>query len=126
VAGFNEVGALGVVIQRRPQPLHGIVQSLFKVNKRVGRPKVLLQFFPGDSLARTLQQHDQDVDRLPLQPDLHPLFAEFPGFRIELEHAKAEGRRNGTGSLHDHYPSLIPSGLIVALLLGPIDRSPCS
>jgi hypothetical protein len=29
-----------------------------------------LQFFPGDSLARTLQQHDQDVDRLPLQPDL--------------------------------------------------------
>jgi len=28
----DEVWALGIVIQRRPQPLHGIVQALLEVN----------------------------------------------------------------------------------------------
>src|SRR5215471_12851559 len=83
--GLNEAGTLSVVIQRRPKPFHGIVQALLKVHERVGRPQLLLQLFSGDGLARTLQQHHQYVHWLPLQPDLHALFAEFPGSWIKLE-----------------------------------------
>jgi hypothetical protein len=40
-----------------------------------------------------LQQQDEELYRLAMQPDLHALLAEFPGSWIELEHAKAEGQR---------------------------------
>src|SRR6516165_1881745 len=89
--GFNEAGTLSVVIQRRPKPFHGIVQALLEVHERVGRPKLLLQLFSGDGLARTVQQHDQYVQRLPLQPDLHAFLAEFASLWIKLEHAKTQG-----------------------------------
>src|SRR5215469_3661531 len=75
--GFNEVGAFSVVIQCRAKPHHGIVQALLEVHERVGRPQLLVQLFPGDGLARTLQQQDQYVHWLALQSDLHPLLAEF-------------------------------------------------
>src|SRR6516164_9203113 len=91
--GFNEAGTLSVVIQRRPKPFHGIVQSLLEVHKGVGRPELLLQLFSGDGLARTSQQHDQYVQWLPLQSDLPALFAEFPSSWIKLEHAKMQGWR---------------------------------
>src|SRR6516164_5821379 len=91
--GFNEAGTLSVVIQRRPKPFHSVVQALLEVHERVGRPQLLLQLFSGDGLARTLQQHDQYVHWLPLQPDLHALFAEFPSSWIKLEHAKMQGWR---------------------------------
>jgi hypothetical protein len=37
------------------------------------------QFFVRDDVAGLLQKHGQDLDWLPLQPDLHFLFAEFFG-----------------------------------------------
>src|ERR1700747_2618033 len=102
--GFKELRALCIVIQRRPKPRHGVVEALLEIHKRVSWPQLLLQFFPCDGLAGTLKQHDEDVYRLPLQPDLHPLFAEFSSSRIKLEHAKTEGWRQGTGGLHDDSP----------------------
>src|SRR5215469_12072374 len=91
--GLNEAGCLGTVIQRRPQPFHGIVQPLFKVHESVGWPQLLLQLFSADGLARTLQQHDQYVHWLALQLDLHSLLAEFSSSWIKLEHAKMQSRR---------------------------------
>src|ERR1700730_15867910 len=91
---FDEMRALRVVVERCPQPLHGIVQALLEVHKGVGGPELLLQLFPGDGFTRPFQQHDKDLYRLTLQPDLHALFAEFPSSWIELENAKTEGRRN--------------------------------
>ncbi len=91
---FDKPWAFRRIIQRRPQPLHGVVQALLKVHKGVGWPELLLQFLSGDGLAGTMQEHGQDFHRLPLQPDLHAFFAEFPSLRIKLEHAKTESRRN--------------------------------
>jgi len=82
---------LSVVIQSRPQPLHGIVQALLEVHEGLSWPELLLQFFSGDGLARVLEEHGKNIHRLTLQPNLHSLLAEFPGTRIELEHAKTEG-----------------------------------
>src|SRR6185295_3990311 len=99
---FDEMRALGVVIQRRPQPLHSVVEALLEVHKSVGWPELLLQFFPGDRLARVLEEHDENPHWLALQPNLHAFFAEFPSSWIELEYTKTEGWRNCTGTLHTH------------------------
>jgi len=84
---------VSVVVQRRPEPLHGVVQALIEVYKGVGGPELLLQFVPGDGLTRTLQQHGQDFDRLTLQPDLDSLFAQLPRPRVELEDPEAQSWR---------------------------------
>jgi hypothetical protein len=51
----------------------------------------LLQFLSSDDVAGMLQQQGQDFHWLPLQPDLHSLFAEFPRLWVELEDPKAIG-----------------------------------
>ena len=90
---LDEARTLGVVIQRRPQSLHGIVEALLEVHERVGGPQFLLQLFSADDLAGTLQQHGQDLHRLALQSDLHSLFVKFSGPQIKLEDPEAGDRR---------------------------------
>src|SRR4029077_3750968 len=91
---FDEMRTLGVVVQRRPQALHGVVKALLEVHKRVRCPQLLLQLFTGNDLARPFEQYHEDLHRLAFQPDLHALFAEFPSSGIELECTKTKGGRN--------------------------------
>jgi hypothetical protein len=57
------------------------------------RPQLFLQLISADDFARTLQQHDKNLHRLALQPDLDALFVEFFGPQIKLEGAEAGDRR---------------------------------
>jgi len=99
--GLNKSGIFGIIIQGCSKPLHGIVQPLLEVHKGVGGPQPLLKFFSGNDFPGALQQQDQNLDRLPLDSDLHSIFAEFPRLWVELEQPKAEGGRYQTRVLHN-------------------------
>jgi len=50
---------------------------MFEVNKRVSRPKFPVKLFARNQLTGIFQQTDQDLDRLPFEPDFAALFLEF-------------------------------------------------
>jgi hypothetical protein len=58
---FNKTGIFRLISESLAQLFDCAVQAVIEVNKRVGRPKPSLQFFPGHHLSRVLQQHDQHL-----------------------------------------------------------------
>src|ERR1700692_4699786 len=67
---------------------------MLEIDKRVTRPEFLLQFLTADQFTGMIQQHLQDGQRLTLQANAHPLFAQFPRVNIELEGAETYHARS--------------------------------
>ena len=82
---FNKAGGLGGVAQGFPQPLDGVVKTVVEIDKGVGGPDLLLQFFAGDGLTGTLQKNLEDLERLLLEFDLRALFPQFAGPEIQFK-----------------------------------------
>jgi hypothetical protein len=74
---FDESGLLGRIAQRIAQPLDGVVETLFKIDKGVGGPDLALQFFAGDKFTRMFEQDLQDVEGLVLEPNLKAVLADL-------------------------------------------------
>src|SRR5215469_14084965 len=70
IKSLNKAGILGIVAQGLAKLLDCTVQAEIEINKSVLRPQALLQFFAGDDLPRSLQQHGKDLQRLILELDL--------------------------------------------------------
>src|SRR5580704_19368330 len=64
---LDPMRSLGRISNRRANTLYRVVESVVEIDKRVCRPKRLLQLFAADQLARTFQQHVQDLKRLARQ-----------------------------------------------------------
>ena len=62
---------------------------MVEVNERVGRPELLLQLFPRDHVACTLEQQSQHLKGLILQAQLHAAPAQFARAQVELEDSEA-------------------------------------
>ena len=70
---------------------------MIKIDERVCRPQLFLDFFATDDLPLLFKQHHQDFERLRLEADFEPLLAQFAIAKIYLEHAKSESSRNARG-----------------------------
>jgi hypothetical protein len=65
-----------------PQFVHGNPETVFKVHKRVGGPKLLSEFFPAYYLPRLVQEGYQHSQRLILKSDAGAPFAQLTRLQI--------------------------------------------
>ena len=63
---------------------------MVEVDKCTVWPKALANLSPRNQVSGLLQQHDQDIERLPLQRHTATLLAELSGALICFENAEAE------------------------------------
>ena len=73
---------LGRITERDAKFVHGRVQAVLEIHKRVCGPQLFVKFFPGHNSTRTLEQQYEDLKRLTLQPDLNTVPEQFPGFHV--------------------------------------------
>src|SRR5580693_1043034 len=95
---------------------------MVEINKSVRGPDFLLQFFAGDDLPRTLQEHLENLEWLLLEFDLDALFAQFAGPEVQLKCREANCPTwcveiRHAGKLPELWPILAP-----AVRLGPSFR----
>ena len=87
---------------------------MLEIDKRVARPELLLQFLTGDQFTGMIQEHLQDGQRLTLEANPHPLLAQFPRVRVELERAETYHARFCSTS-HPYRYSFIKAKYISAM-----------
>ena len=61
---------------------------MIEVDECVPGPKFLADLFSRNELAWTLQEHDQKLERLRLQPDSLTIFSQLAGMQIRFEWAE--------------------------------------
>jgi hypothetical protein len=62
---------------------------VIELNHRVIGPESALDLFPGDHIARTFQEHGEDLKGLVLEPDPQTVFAQFPGSKVKFKDPEA-------------------------------------
>ena len=70
---------------------------MIEIDEGLGRPQAIADFFPGDGLAGTFEQHRQNLKRLLLKPDSDSPLPQLAGAKIDLEHGKTQ--TDGRGAL---------------------------
>jgi len=85
---FDIPRLIGRVSKSVPQPLYGGVDTVVKFNDRVVRPQTFLDVLPGDYFTRRFEEHSQDLERLLLESNPVPVFAQFSPSNIEHKRAK--------------------------------------
>src|SRR5215469_3332512 len=81
---FYEPGVFRGIAQYFSKLVDSRVQVAFDVDKSVA-PQVVLQFLPGDDLARARQQQPQDFKRLTAEFKLDPALADLAGLQIDFK-----------------------------------------
>ena len=87
---FHEPGIVRIVTERGAEPLHGGVQAVVEVDERAVRPQAAAQLLARDHVARALEHHLEDFERLFLEAHGGLAVAELPGSDIELERSEPE------------------------------------
>jgi len=77
---------------------------MLEVHKCVGRPQRRAHFLAGDQLARAVQQHLQDLKRLPGQAQTNALFSEFLRREVRFKWAEGNERHGLSASRHPALP----------------------
>ena len=117
---FDEARRLDGVAERLTQPFHRGVDAVLEVDDRVARPKLLAQVFTRHELARPLDEHAQNPQRLPFKLDLHPAPAQLQCAPVEFEGVEpkelrsrvirvSHEPRSPTPAYHLHFASVSPS-----------------
>lgn len=87
--GLDKTVLLGIVPQRFPQFLYGVVQAMVEIYKCVRRPDSLLKFFASHYFAGVLQQNLEDLEGLNLQFDPDAMFMQFTRTKVSFKVAEA-------------------------------------
>ncbi|HET9387746.1 MAG TPA: hypothetical protein VFO67_21615 [Gemmatimonadales bacterium] len=87
---FHEPGVVRIVTERGAEPLHGGVQAVVEVDERAVRPQAAAQLLARDHVARSLEHHLEDFERLFLEAHGGLAVTELPGSDIELERSEPE------------------------------------
>ena len=82
---FDEARRRRVIPQSLAQSFDGTVDAVLEINEGILRPELLSDLFAGHQLARTLQQHGQDLEGLTVQLDLQSVLAQFSCTEIDFE-----------------------------------------
>src|SRR5579864_1887231 len=62
--GLDKARIVSIIAKRFANFVDSFIQSVLKINERVLRPELVVQFLAGDDLAGLLQQSDEHVERL--------------------------------------------------------------
>jgi hypothetical protein len=87
--GLDEPGVIRIVVQGLPQLRYRCTQALAEFNKRISRPKTLLENFAAHNLARILKKKQEQLERLLLQFDAVAMAKKFSRLRMDFEDAEA-------------------------------------
>ncbi len=87
--GRDIVWGLGIIVERFPHFADRDPQAVVEFHESVFRPQALSHFLPGDDLARSLNQHQQQPVRQVLQPHSDPATRKSAFLRVQLEGAEA-------------------------------------
>src|SRR5208283_324826 len=87
---------VAVVVQRGPNLLDALVQTVVEVNVGLLAPNLLLNIFPGNKLARTARQEGEDLKGLGRQLKRKTVFAQLFAVEIQLEHPEAKKFLSGS------------------------------
>ena len=91
--GLHKPWILRGIAENLAQTHYRVIKPVVKVDKCMGLPETVAKLIPGDDLARLLQKHGQDLERLFRELKAKPLFAKLGGLQIELEHPKMDNSR---------------------------------
>ena len=86
--GLDEARRLGIVPERRADLLDAVVEPLLHVHVHVVRPERRLDFVARDEVARAVQEHRKDLERLVPQVDQAAFPPQFARLRVEIEDAE--------------------------------------
>jgi hypothetical protein len=87
---LHEPWTLGGIAQRVAQAVDGSIDAVVYIYKGVRRPKFFPELFPGDDLTWMFEQKSEDLKRLLLEFDLHPLLAQLAGMQVHLKDSKSQ------------------------------------
>lgn len=87
--GLDENRVFCRLTQGVPKPLHGSIQAVFEIHKRIRSPQPLPHLLPRYQFARALQKHFQHSEGLTLKLDRNPTAAQFTAKEVNFEAAKA-------------------------------------
>ena len=82
---LDEPRIVGVVAERRAQPLDRGVQAVLEIDERPGRPQALPQLFTRHDFARTIEHHRENFERLILKPDADSALPQLARAQIDFE-----------------------------------------
>ncbi len=102
VQRLDEPRTIGVVAERRPQTFDRGVQPVLEVDERAFRPQALPQLVARQDLARLLEQHDQHLERLILQPQADAVLAQLARAHVELESSESKSVLHRMHGRHLH------------------------
>jgi hypothetical protein len=95
--GLDVTRLAGRVPQDVAQSFHCGINTMVELDDDVVRPEAFPNLLACDDFAWRFEQHPEDQERLLLQPDPAPLFAQFSAPKIERKRPKADiagrGRR---------------------------------
>jgi hypothetical protein len=62
----------------------------FRIDKRVGGPKALADFFAADEHAGSIEENGEHLQWLAFEPQLLAVLEQFSALRVELKRARSE------------------------------------
>jgi hypothetical protein len=92
---LDELRLVGVVAERRAQPLHGGIQAVLEIHEGAGRPQPLANAVAGDHVSGLLEQQLQDLEGLVLQARAPVRRAQLAGVDVEFERAESDDWSHG-------------------------------
>ena len=66
---LDEPRIIGIIAERRAQPLDRGIQAVLEIDEGPRRPQALAQLVARHDIARTIEHHHENFERLILQPD---------------------------------------------------------
>src|SRR5262245_37349095 len=82
---LHEPRVVRIVAQRGTETLHCRVEAVLEVDERAGRPETLAKLLACHNLARTVEHHRENLERLILQSNPDAALAQFTRAGIDLE-----------------------------------------
>jgi hypothetical protein len=76
------------ISQGFPQLVHGRIQAVIEIHEGVSGPQFLAHLLASDQVTAALQQEDEHLKRLFLEPKLRAVLAKLSGRVVELKHSE--------------------------------------
>jgi hypothetical protein len=81
--GLDPARALAAIPKHLPKFVNGPIQAPIEIDERVGGPEPLLKLFPGYNFSRPLEQKQQHLKWLLLDPEFDALPAQLTTMHFE-------------------------------------------
>jgi hypothetical protein len=74
---LDELGILSRVTEKAAEFVNGVIQAVFELDKRIGRPQASAQVFPRDHFSGMFDESPQHFESFGRERDFPTVFVEF-------------------------------------------------